>query len=160
AAVVEAQEIVELDGSVRAARGGDGLAHEIDVSRAVRVVTLHARQRRTAGRVGLWFRMTGLAGFDRTVARSRGGAHLCVTRRARLVRVSARHREPGRLVLVAEHAVALGRDGRERRRVIVAECAVRAEVGFTMAAPGIEVGLPVTDLAHAAAGVARARQTA
>src|SRR5262249_16637972 len=71
APVVEAQEVVEFDGSVRAARGGDGLAHEVDVSRAVRVVTLRAWQRRTAGRVGLWFRMTGLARFDGTMARSR-----------------------------------------------------------------------------------------
>src|SRR5262245_64309950 len=36
AAVVEAQEVVELDRSVRAARGGDDLAHEVGVSRAVR----------------------------------------------------------------------------------------------------------------------------
>src|SRR5262249_59354691 len=38
AAVGEAQEVVELDRSVRAARGRDGLAHEVDVPRAVRVV--------------------------------------------------------------------------------------------------------------------------
>src|SRR5262249_11871187 len=47
-----------------------------------------------------------------------------------------------------------------RHRVIVAERAVLGEVRITVAAPEIEVGLPVTDLAHAAAGIARARQTA
>src|SRR5262249_56228798 len=68
AAVDEAQEVVELDRSVRAARSRDGLAHEVDVSRAVRIVTLRARQRRTPGRVGLWGGMTGLARLDGTMA--------------------------------------------------------------------------------------------
>src|SRR5262249_31387415 len=59
-----------------------------------------------------------------------------------------------------EHAVALGRDGRERDRVVVADRAVGAEVRITVAAPGIEVGVPVTGLAHAATGIVRARQAA
>src|SRR5262245_47773408 len=42
AAVHEAQEVVECDRPVRAARGRDGLTDQVDVARAVRVVTLRA----------------------------------------------------------------------------------------------------------------------
>src|SRR4030095_8533203 len=87
AAVHEAQEVVECDRPVRAARGRDGLTDELDVARAVRVVTLRAGQRRTARRVGLRDRMTGLARFDGAMARSRRRTALRVTRRARLVGV-------------------------------------------------------------------------
>ena len=94
------------------------------------------------------------------MVRTRRGIALGVTRRARLDGVSARHRVPRGLVLMAEHAVVFGRDGRERPRVVVTERAVGGEVGVAAAFRGIEVGLAVTDLAHAAAGIGRARQPA
>ena len=65
-----------------------------------------------------------------------------------------------RLVLVAEHAVLIGGDGRERRRVIVARGTVFAEVWVAVAARRIELGRAMADLAHAAARVGRARQAA
>src|SRR5439155_22097849 len=43
-------------------------------------------------------------------------------------------------------------------RSVVTERAVGGEVGVAAAFRGIEVGLAVTDLAHAAAGIGRARQ--
>ena len=145
---------------VRAARGRDRLTDEVDVARAVRVVTLRAGQRRAAGRVGLRGRMTGLARLDGTMARSRGrtDARRDTSRTSGRRGRSASHGAPPR---PGGRACSSGRS--RRARTPPCDRGTRdslAEVRVAVAARRIELGLAMTDLAHAAARVGRAREAA